>query len=81
MKKSNFKQALERYWQKPIEHLRTIRDRLLINARCSKNLLLLYQHILQQETIPATNCHEHLELRLSGLVIKDKGNLVAYNRL
>ncbi len=48
VKKSNFKQALERYWQKPIEHLRTIRDRLLINARCSKNLLLLYQHILQQ---------------------------------
>ncbi|GET42648.1 CHASE2 domain-containing protein [Microseira wollei] len=63
------------------EHLRTIRDRILRNARCSKNLLLLYQHILQQEKITVTNCHEHLELRLSGLVIKNKGDLVAYNRL
>jgi CHASE2 domain-containing sensor protein/class 3 adenylate cyclase len=63
------------------EHLRTIRDRLLRNARCPKNLLLLYQQILHQEKIAATNCNEHLELRLSGLVIKNKGNLVTYNRL
>lgn len=63
------------------EHLRTIRDRILRNARCSKNLLLLYQHILQQKKIAATNCNEHLELRLSGLVIKSQGDLVAYNRL
>lgn len=61
------------------EHLRTIRDRLLRNARFPKTLLILYQQILQQEKIPASNCHEHLELRLSGLVIKSQGNLVAYN--
>ncbi|WOB43987.1 hypothetical protein HNI00_13140 [Thermoleptolyngbya oregonensis NK1-22] len=32
------------------EHLKTIRDRLLINEQCASRLLGLYQQILQQET-------------------------------
>jgi CHASE2 domain-containing sensor protein len=42
---------------------------------------LFYQQILLHKKITATNCHEHLELRLSGLVIKNKGYLMAYNPL
>jgi CHASE2 domain-containing sensor protein/class 3 adenylate cyclase len=63
------------------EHLRTIRDRILRNARSTENLLLLYQQILRQGKLAANNSHEHLELRLSGLVTKQQGNLVVYNRI
>ena len=61
------------------EHLRTIRDRILRNARSRKRLLRLYQQILQQGKIAARNCQEHLELQLSGLAIQQQGSLVVKN--
>ena len=61
------------------EHLRTVRDRLLRNARSTLQLLKLYRRILQQGKIKAKNCQEHLELRLSGLVTQDGSNLVVKN--
>ncbi|MBF2086865.1 AAA-like domain-containing protein [Thermoleptolyngbya sp. C42_A2020_037] len=36
------------------EHLKTIRDRLLINEHCASRLLGLYQQLLQQETADTT---------------------------
>ena len=61
------------------EHLRTVRDRILRNSRSSISLLKLYQKILQRKKIKAQNCLEHLELRLSGLVTQERGNLVVKN--
>ncbi|MBW4564524.1 MAG: CHASE2 domain-containing protein [Mojavia pulchra JT2-VF2] len=73
------------------EHLRTIRDRLF--CRCAdgngilrseqriKKLLKLYQQILQKGQITANNSHEQMELRLSGLVVKQQGVLKVYNRI
>ncbi len=70
------------------EHLRTVRDRLcryaernhiLRNSCSSVSLLKLYQKILQRKKIKAKNCQEHLELRLSGLVTQERGNLVVKN--
>jgi CHASE2 domain-containing sensor protein len=63
------------------EHLRTVRDRILRNARSSKPLLKLYQKILQQGKIAAKKCPEHMQLRLSGLVIQQQGKLRVYNRI
>lgn len=61
------------------EHLRTIRDRILRNTPKSEQLLQLYQQILQQGTIPTDNTPIYLELRLSGLVAQQEGNLVVKN--
>ena len=63
------------------EHLRTIRDRLLRNARSSERLLKLYRQILQRGKIAVKNCHEHLELRLSGLVSQQQGTLAVKSRI
>ena len=56
------------------EHLRTIRDRLFQSSR-SPQLLELYQQILHQEEMIAVNSPEAKELVLSGLVVKQQGNL------
>ena len=61
------------------EHLRTIRDRILRNSQSSVELLLLYREICQGVKIPAINSTKHIELRLSGLVSKQEGNLVVAN--
>ncbi|BAY08485.1 CHASE2 domain-containing protein [Calothrix sp. NIES-2098] len=73
------------------EHLRTIRDRLfcrcvdangvLRNEQRIKKLLKLYQQILQIGQITANNSPEQMELRLSGLVVKQQGFLKVYNRI
>ncbi len=62
------------------EHLRTIRDRILYGHKTS-DLLKLYQKILQQGEIAADDSPEQMELRLSGLVVKQQGKLKVYNRL
>ncbi len=62
------------------EHLRTIRDRILWSQRKGK-LLQLYQQILQTGEIKANDTPEHMELRLSGLVVKQQGKLRVYNRI
>jgi PAS domain S-box-containing protein len=67
------------------EHLKTIRDRLLHPDRFSPDfvtrLLLLYRRILQQEPVPVENGSEHTELLLSGLVVKQEGQLGVGNRI
>ncbi len=61
-------------------HLKTIRDRLLRGKR-AEPLLKLYQPILQQGSIVANDSFEHMDLRLSGLVVKRNGQLSVYNRI
>ena len=70
------------------EHLRTIRDRIIWSDRKHK-LLRLYQQILQTSLAPpgvrgdggvkAKDTPEHMELRLSGLVVKEQSKLRVYN--
>ncbi|MGF1938967.1 MAG: CHASE2 domain-containing protein [Nostoc sp. ChiQUE02] len=61
------------------EHLRTIRDRIFY--RHTQQLLELYQQILQTGQITADSSPEQMELRLSGLVVKQQGLLKVYNRI
>ncbi|MEQ9238827.1 MAG: AAA-like domain-containing protein [Coleofasciculus sp. E2-BRE-01] len=62
------------------EHLRTIRDRIKWSQR-QKPLLLLYQQILHQGEVKAKDTPEQMELRLSGLVVKQQGKLKVANRI
>ena len=61
------------------EHLRTIRNRLLKSGRRILGLLGLYQEILHQGEVAANDSAEQVELRLSGLVVKQEGKLKVYN--
>lgn len=61
------------------EHLKTIRDRILSNVQRTGQLLGLYQQILQQGEVSASDNPEQIELRLTGLVVKQDGNLKVYN--
>ncbi|WP_017327353.1 AAA-like domain-containing protein [Synechococcus sp. PCC 7336] len=63
------------------EHLRTIRNRLLQNEQRVGRLLGVYRRILKQGSIRSDGSAEQVELRLSGLVVKRLGELVAYNRI
>jgi hypothetical protein len=63
------------------EHLRTIRDRILYSSQRKNQLLQLYRQILQTGEIQATNQPEQMELRLTGLVVKQQGKLKVYNRI
>jgi WD40 repeat protein len=63
------------------EHLRTIRDRIIWNEQHASRLLGLYQQVLQQGEIAANDTPEQIELRLSGLVVKQQGSLNVYNRI
>jgi CHASE2 domain-containing sensor protein len=54
------------------EHLRTIRDRLLQNQQRAGRLLGLYQQILQRGEVAGDDSSEQMELRLSGLVVKQQ---------
>jgi GAF domain-containing protein len=64
-----------------LEHLRTIRDRLLRRNQRSQKLLQLYQRILRQEIVVANDTPEQNELRLLGLVVKQQGKLKPHNRV
>ncbi|MBW4632633.1 MAG: AAA-like domain-containing protein [Iphinoe sp. HA4291-MV1] len=62
------------------EHLRTIRNRLLSNQQRAEKLLKLYQQILQNGEIDVDDrSKKQMELRLSGLVVRQKGCLKVYN--
>ena len=63
------------------EHLKTIRDRILYSSQHKNKLLQLYRQILQAGDIQATNEPEQMELRLTGLVVKQLGKLKVYNRI
>ena len=61
------------------EHLRTIRDRLLSLQDLTISTLEQYQRILEQDEIPDDYNHEHTELLMSGLVVKQSGKLRVAN--
>ena len=63
------------------EHLKTIRNRLLMHEECSIQMLDLYGKIIQGNKIIADGSIEQLELRTSGLVIQESGFLKVYNRI
>ena len=81
----NIQQIVQKYlidnWelQDEPEHLKTIRDRVLYNHNNKARLLGLYQQILQQQGISADSSDEQVELRLSGLVVKQNGKLNVAN--
>ncbi len=61
------------------EHLRTIRDRILWHNQNQGQLLGLYHQLLQQGELPAKAKPEHLQLRLTGAVVKLGNQLKVYN--
>jgi hypothetical protein len=63
------------------EHLKTIRDRILVNEKRASRLLGLYQQILQQGGVTANDTPEQMELRLTGLVVKQQGQIRVANRI
>jgi WD40 repeat protein len=63
------------------EHLKTIRDRLMRNEQRASRLLGLYQQVLQQGEVVADDSPDQVELRLSGLVVKQQGQLRVYNHI
>jgi WD40 repeat protein len=63
------------------EHLKTIRDRILFNEKRTSRLLGLYQQVLQQGGVAADDSPEQIELRLSGLVVRQQGQLKVANRI
>ena len=64
------------------EHLKTIRDRLLLSGENRTGQLLgLYQQIVQQDGIAADDSPEQVDLRLTGLVVKRDGMLRVYNQV
>lgn len=63
------------------EHLKTIRDRLLCDEHRASQLLGVYQQVLQQGAIAADNSTEQMELRLTGMVLQQRGQLQPYNAI
>lgn len=64
------------------EHLRTIAHRLLYNEQQAGRLLGLYQRVLTLDSpVPVDDSREQIELLLSGLVVKEQGNLRVRNRV
>ncbi|MEM9213337.1 MAG: AAA family ATPase [Cyanobacteria bacterium P01_F01_bin.150] len=63
------------------EHLKTIRDRILKNDQYTPQLLTLYQQVLNQPEVIATDSAEEKELVLSGLVIKEDSILKVRNQI
>jgi tetratricopeptide (TPR) repeat protein len=66
------------------EHLRTIRNRILQGEGSEQQagrLLSLYQEILYRGDIDADDSDDQMELRLSGLVVRQQGKLQVRNRL
>lgn len=62
-------------------HLKAIRDRLIRIGQRGRSLLDAYQQVLDQGEIAATDTPEQMELRLSGLIIKQAGRLRVSNRI
>ncbi len=62
------------------QHLRTLRDRILMSKK-ARLLLEIYQNILELGEIPYLDIPEHLELRLTGVVINHQGKLKVYNNI
>lgn len=63
-----------------LKHLTVIRDRLSHSPN-ALDLLRVYQHLLQRETILASNSAEQQELLRLGLAVKEQGFLKIHNPL
>jgi hypothetical protein len=73
------------------EHLRTIRDRILYSKHHTVRLLGIYQQILLSTQLPSNDGRtggvalddspEQVDLRLSGLVVKENATLKVYNHI
>ena len=63
------------------EHFRTIQNRIFKHQECVPRLLIIYQQILQGSEVISDGSPEQVELLLSGLVIKNDGNLKVKNRI
>lgn len=63
------------------EHLRTIRNRLLVDQALAYKRLEIYDQILQRDQINADDNSEQIALRLSGLVVKHQGKLKICNQI
>ncbi len=61
------------------EHLSTIRDRLFKQNQRIVRRLGLYQQILEEVEIVPDGSPEHMELRLSGLIVKHRDKLTLSN--
>ncbi|MBD1935600.1 MULTISPECIES: eIF2A-related protein [Cyanophyceae] len=73
---------IENWWtQDRQQHLQTIRKRLVSNEKRVCRLLGLYQQILHFGELKSDDSPEQMELRLSGLVVKQHGFLRVYNRI
>lgn len=71
---------IENWWvQDKQQHLQTICDRILSNEQLTPRLLGLYQQIARSGKIKSDDSFEQLQLRLSGLVVKQQGCLRVYN--
>ena len=63
------------------EHLKTIRDRILLGEQVAGRFLGWYQQILRSGYIPADDSIEHMRFRLIGLVVKEDTRIKAYNQI
>ncbi len=67
------------------EHLRTIRDRLLMDDHQTMRRLELYQRVLSKEVVSTNTAdsltREYIELRLSGVVVNRDDCLCVYNSI
>jgi signal transduction histidine kinase/ActR/RegA family two-component response regulator len=61
------------------QHLRTIRDRILYSGQKTGRLLGLYQQIKQHGEVLGEDSSEQVNLRLTGLVVKQNNKLRVYN--
>ncbi|MGB6294803.1 MAG: AAA-like domain-containing protein, partial [Rivularia sp. (in: cyanobacteria)] len=63
------------------EHLKTIRDRMLLGEQIAGRFLGLYQQILLSGYINADNSLENMRFRLLGLVVKEDRIIKVYNQI
>ncbi|NJR56927.1 MAG: CHASE2 domain-containing protein [Acaryochloris sp. CRU_2_0] len=63
------------------EHLKTIRDRLLRSSPAPGKILRLYREILRRGQVRTNGSDVEMQLKLSGLVIEQRGTLRLYNQI
>jgi WD40 repeat protein len=63
------------------EHLKTIRDRMLLGEQVAGRFLGWYQQILLSGDISADDSTEQMRFRLTGLVVKQQDRLKVYNKI
>jgi hypothetical protein len=62
------------------EHLRTIRDRILLSPN-QYELISMYKEIILKGFILSKNSSEYLELRLTGIAVKNKDKIISTSKI